>query len=74
MKERLDHWLDSFEKFHQQYIIIPTESSNYSFPENIIFISVMTPQGFLNTIMKQDFISMQPSKCYIKMFFLDHFY
>ena len=25
-KKKIDNWLDSFEKFHQQYIIIPTES------------------------------------------------
>ena len=25
MKEKIDHWLDSFEFFHKKYIIMPTE-------------------------------------------------
>ena len=28
MKEKIDHWLDSFEKFNKKYIIMPTESYN----------------------------------------------
>ena len=24
MKEKVDHWFDSFEKFHKNYIIMPT--------------------------------------------------
>ena len=24
MNENLDHWLDSFEKFHKKYIIMPS--------------------------------------------------
>ena len=47
-KEEIDRWLDYFEKFHQQYIIIPTESSNYSATEESIFITVMIPPGFIN--------------------------
>ena len=32
MDEKVDHWLDPFEKFHNKYIITPVESLNYSFP------------------------------------------
>ena len=28
MKRKIDHWLDSFENFQQQYFIISTESKN----------------------------------------------
>ena len=28
MNEKLDHWLDSFEKFHKKYIIMPSELLN----------------------------------------------
>ena len=48
MKERLDHWLDYFEDFHKKYIIMPTESLNYSFPEESIYILVRSPSGFIN--------------------------
>ena len=24
-KEKIEHWLDSFQKFHKKYIIMPTE-------------------------------------------------
>ena len=48
MKEKIDHQLDKLEKFHQQYIIIPTEYYNYSIPEDSIYIAVTTPPGFSN--------------------------
>ena len=32
-KEKIYHWLDYFEKFHKQYIIMATESYNSSVPE-----------------------------------------
>ena len=48
MKQKIDHWLDNFEKFHQRYIIIKTESYNFSFPEESIYITVRTTPGFIN--------------------------
>ena len=48
MKENLDYWLDKFEKFHQKYIIIPTESSNYSFPEESRYIVFTKHPAFIN--------------------------
>ena len=33
MNERVDHWLDSFEKFHKKYIIMPSELLHSSFLE-----------------------------------------
>ena len=48
MKENIDHWLDSFENFHQKYIIMKTEPYNYSVPEESICIAVRTPSGFIN--------------------------
>ena len=48
MKEKIDHWLDSFEKFYKQYKTIPTESYKYSFPEESRYIAVRPPPGFIN--------------------------
>ena len=48
MKEKIDHWLNSFGTFHQQYIIMPTESYNYSVPEESRYTAVRTPPGFIN--------------------------
>ena len=45
---KIDHWFDSFEIFHPQYIIMPREYSNSYIPEESRFISVMTPPGFIN--------------------------
>ena len=47
-KEKIDYWLDDFKKFHQQYIVIPTESYNSSITEDIRYIAVRTPPGFIN--------------------------
>ena len=33
MNEKVDHWLDSFENFHNKYIILPLEPFNHFFPE-----------------------------------------
>ena len=40
MKEKMDHWLYSFEKFHKYYYNVPTESYNSSFPEDSRYITV----------------------------------
>ena len=48
MKEKLYNCLNSFEKFHQQYIIMPTEFLNSSVPEDGIYITVIAPPGFVN--------------------------
>ena len=46
MKEKIDYWLDSFEFFHKQYIIMPTESYYPSFTEDSRYIAVISPPGF----------------------------
>ena len=38
--EKVDHWLYSFEKFHNKCIIMPSESLNSSFLEESLFITV----------------------------------
>ena len=48
MNEKVDHWLDSFEKFNKNYIIMPTKSLNSSFPEESIYVTVILPTGFIN--------------------------
>ena len=48
MNEKVDHWLYSFEKFHKKYIILPLESLNSSFLEDILYITVRSPAGFIN--------------------------
>ena len=48
VKGKIDHWLDSFEDFHQEYIIMPTIYSNYSVPEESKSIEVMIHPGFIN--------------------------
>ena len=48
MKVKIDHWLDFFEKFYQQYIIMPTELYNYYATEESRYIAVRTPPGFIN--------------------------
>ena len=48
MNEKVDHWLDSFEKFYKKYIIMPSQLLNYSFLENILFITVQSPPDFIN--------------------------
>ena len=48
MNEKVDHWLDYFEKFHNKYIIMPSQSLNYSFLEDSFFVTVLSPPGFNN--------------------------
>ena len=48
MKKNIDHWLNSFLKNHKQYIIILKESYCYSLPEEIRYIAVRSPLGFIN--------------------------
>ena len=72
MKEKIDHWLDSFEKYRQQYIIMPTESYNSSVPKEIRYITARTPPYFINQENKKDVISMQPYYCYTAVLFLDN--
>ena len=40
MDEKVDHWLDSSEKFHKKYIIMPSLSLNALFLEESLFITV----------------------------------
>ena len=40
MGEKVDHWFDSFEKFHKKYIIMPSLSLNYLFIEESLFVTV----------------------------------
>ena len=46
-KEKVDHWLDSFEKFHKKYMIMPIESLNSSFPEESRYIVLRSQPGFI---------------------------
>ena len=40
MNEKVDHGLDSFENFHKNNIITPSESLNSSLLEDILFITI----------------------------------
>ena len=48
MNKRVDHWLDSFEKFHKKYIIMPSLSLNYLLIEESLFVTIQSPPGFIN--------------------------
>ena len=72
MKEKVDRWLDSFEKFHKKYTIMSTESLNSSFPGESRYIAVRSTPGSLIKKTKKDVIAMKPSKCYILMFLLNN--
>ena len=48
MDEKVDHWFDSFENFHKKYIVIPSLSLNSLFLEEIMFVTVQPPPGFIN--------------------------
>ena len=47
--EMVDHYLDSFEKFHKKYIIMPSLSLNLLLIEESLFVTVWSPPGFINT-------------------------
>ena len=55
MKEGVYHWFDSFEMFHQKYIIMPINSYKYSIPEYIRYIAVIILPGFINQENKTRF-------------------
>ena len=48
MNVKVDHWSDYCEKFHKKYIIMPPESLNYSFIEERLFITFLSPPGLIN--------------------------
>ena len=48
MDELVDHFLDSFEKFHKQYTIMPSLSFDPLIIEDISFVTVRSPPGFIN--------------------------
>ena len=48
MDEIVDHCLDSFEKFHKKYIIMPSLSLNYLLIEESLFVTFQSPPGFNN--------------------------
>ena len=48
MKEKIDLWLYSFEKFHKTFIIIPTESYNNSFTKESRYIAIISLPGFVS--------------------------
>ena len=48
ISENVYHCLDSFEKFHKNYITMPSESLNYSLLEESFFITVRSLPGFIN--------------------------
>ena len=39
MDEKVDHWLDSFEKFHKNHIIMPSLSLNSLLIEESLFVT-----------------------------------
>ena len=48
MDEMVDHWLDSFEKFHNNYIIMPSLSLNSLLIEESLLVTVRSSPGFIN--------------------------
>ena len=48
MKEKIDLWLYSFEKFHKTFIIIPTELYNNSFTKESRYITIISLPGFVS--------------------------
>ena len=48
IRVKKDHWLDSFEIFHKQYIIIRTESYSSSVTEDNRYIAAITTPDFNN--------------------------
>ena len=48
MDEMVDHCLVSFEKFHKQYIILPSLSFNPLLIEESSFVTVRSPPSFIN--------------------------
>ena len=48
MNEMVDHCLVSFEKFHKQYIIMPSLSFNPLLIEESLFVTVRSPPGFID--------------------------
>ena len=48
MIKNIDHWLDSFKKFHKKYIILLTWSYHSSFPEDCRYTAVRSLPGFIN--------------------------
>ena len=48
MDEKLDNWLDSFEKFYKKYIIMPSLFLNSLLIEESLFVTVRSPPGFIN--------------------------
>ena len=48
MDEMVDHCLVSFEKFHKQYIIMPSLLLNPLLIEESLVVTVRSPPGFIN--------------------------
>ena len=48
MDEKVDHWFDSFEKFHKKYIIIPSLSLISLLIEESLFVTFLSPPGVMN--------------------------
>ena len=48
MNEKIDDWLDYFEKFHKKYIIMPSLLLYSLFLEESLFVTVKSPPGFIN--------------------------
>ena len=56
MNENVDHWLDSTEKFHKKYVIMPLESLNCSFLKRFCLSLFDHQQISLIMKIKQDVI------------------
>ena len=48
MNEKIDDWLDYYEKFHKKYIIMPSLLLYSLFLEESLFVTVKSPPGFIN--------------------------
>ena len=48
MNEKVDHWFDSFENFHKNYVIMPLKSLNSSLLEESFYITVLSQPCFIN--------------------------
>ena len=66
MDELVDHCLVSFEKFHNQYIIMHSLSFDPLLFEEIPFVTIQSPPGFVN--------QENETRCYLNSTFQHLYY
>ena len=69
MKEKIEHWLGFFEKFYKTILLCLKNHTILLFLNRVDTLQLYHHPVSLIKKMKQDFISMQPYKYYIKAFF-----